>query len=199
MSIKLSLIKNKYLKVRTLNIGGLPYEVNFNKNNLILNLGNIKNYKKKHPYVGSTCGRYANRISQAQFYIKGKKFNLVKNEKSNTLHGGKKGFDKIIWKIHHHSKEKIIYSLKSKHLDQGFPGNLGVFCEYKLNKNELALSYYFQSDKYTQVNLTNHCYWNFNKRKSIKIFNHDLKINSSFYLPVDKQNIPLGYKKKSFK
>ena len=196
MSIKLSLIKNKYLKVRTLNIGASLYEVNFNKNNLILNLGNIKNYKKKHPYVGSTCGRYANRISQAQFYIKGKKFNLAKNEKSNTLHGGKKGFDKIIWKVHYHSKEKIIYSLKSKHLDQGFPGNLEVFCEYKLNKNELALSYYFQSDKYTQVNLTNHCYWNFNKRKSIKIFNHDLKINSSFYLPVDKQNIPLGYKKK---
>ena len=63
MSIKSSLIKNKYLKVRTLNIGASLYEVNFNKKNLILNLGNIKNYKKKHPFVGSTCGRYANRIS----------------------------------------------------------------------------------------------------------------------------------------
>jgi len=196
LTIKSSLIKNKYLKVKTLNIGASLYEVSFNKINLILNLGNIKNYKKKHPFVGSTCGRYANRISKAQFYIKGKKFNLVKNENLNTIHGGRKGFDKIIWKIHNHSKEKIIYSLKSKHLDQGFPGNLEVFCEYKLTKNQLVLSYYFKTDKYTHVNLTNHCYWNFNKRKNIKIFNHDLKINSNYYLPVDKQNIPLGYKKK---
>ena len=88
-------------------MGASLYEVSFSKINLILNLGNITSYKKKHPFVGSTCGRYANRISKAQFYIKGKKFNLVKNEKSNTLHGGKKGFDKIIWKIHYHSKEKI--------------------------------------------------------------------------------------------
>ena len=91
-----------------MNIGASLYEVNFNKNNLILNLGNIKNYKKKHPFVGSTCGRYANRISKAQFYIKGKKFNLVKNENLNSIHGGKKGFDKIIWKIHYYSQEKII-------------------------------------------------------------------------------------------
>ena len=85
MNIKSSLISNKYLKVITLNIGASLYEVNFNKKNLILNLGNIKNYKKKHPFVGSTCGRYANRISKAQFYIKGKKFNLVKNENLNIF------------------------------------------------------------------------------------------------------------------
>ena len=184
------------MKVRTLNIGASLYEVNFNKKNLILNLGNIKNYKRKHQFVGSTCGRYANRISHAKFYIKGKKFNLAKNENLNTIHGGRKGFDKILWKMHYHSKEKIIYSLKSKHLDQGFPGNLIIFCEYKLKKNQLHLSYFYKSDKYTHVNLTNHSYWNFNKKKNIKIFNHDLKINANYYLPVNKQNIPFGYKKK---
>tara|TARA_B100001250_G_scaffold381503_1_gene373877 strand:- start:141 stop:1097 length:957 start_codon:yes stop_codon:yes gene_type:complete len=198
LNIKSSIIENKYLKIKTLNIGASLYEVNFNKQNLILNLGSIKNYKTKHPFVGSTCGRYANRISKGQFFIKGIKYKLIRNENSNTIHGGKKGFDKIIWKIQEHSKEKIVYSLKSKHLDQGFPGNLRVFCEYMLKKNELVLSYYFKSDKYTYVNLTNHSYWNFNRKKKIKIFNHDLKINSSYYLPVNNQNIPLGNKKKVF-
>jgi len=198
LNIKSSIIENKYLKIRTLNIGASLYEVIYNKNNLILNLGSIENYKKKHPFVGSTCGRYANRIYKGQFIIKGKKYNLVKNEYLNTIHGGKRGFDKIIWKIYSHSKKKIVYNLKSKHLDQGFPGNLSIFCEYKLKKNELILSYYFKSDKYTHVNLTNHSYWNFNTRKNIKIFNHDLKINSNYYLPVNKQNIPIGYKKKVF-
>ena len=132
MNIKSSIIENKYLKIRTLNIGASLYEVIYNKNNLILNLGSIENYKKKHPFVGSTCGRYANRIYKGQFIIKGKKYNLVKNEYLNTIHGGKRGFDKIIWKIYSHSKKKIVYNLKSKHLDQGFPGNLSIFCEYYL-------------------------------------------------------------------
>ena len=70
-------------------------------------------------------------------------------------------------------------------------------CQYINDNIPMIKCWFFEKgDKYTQVNLTNHCYWNFNKRKSIKIFNHDLKINSSFYLPVDKQNIPLGFKKK---
>ena len=198
MKIKSSIIKNKYLKVKTLNIGASLFEVIYKKSNLILNLGSIKNYKKKHQYIGSTCGRYANRIFNSQFFIKGKKYKLVKNDNSSTIHGGKKGFNKIIWKIYSHSKKKIVYNLISKHLDQGFPGNLSVFCEYKLKKNQLILSYYFKSDKFTHVNLTNHSYWNFNWRKNIKIFNHDLKINSNYYLPVNKKNIPVGYKKKVF-
>ena len=196
MNIKSSIIKNKYLKIKTLNVGASLYEVCFNKNNLILNLGSLKNYKRKHPFVGATCGRFANRISKAQFFVKGKKYKLVKNENLNSIHGGNRGFDKIKWDIHFYSKERIIYCLKSKHLDQGFPGNLIIFCEYKLKNNQLSLSYSFKSDKYTHVNLTNHSYWNFNKRKNIKIFNHDLKINANYYLPTNKENIPFGYKKK---
>ena len=196
MNIKSSIIRNKYLKIKTLNIGACLYEVCFNKNNLILNLGSLKNYKKKHPYVGVTCGRYANRISKGKFFIKRKKYKLAKNENLNSIHGGYKGFDKIIWDVYFYSKERIVYCLKSKHLDQGFPGNLIIFCEYKLKKNQLLLSYSFKSDKYTHVNITNHSYWNFSKRKNIKIFNHDLMINANYYLPTNNQNIPYGYKKK---
>ena len=97
MNIKSSIIKNKYLKIKTLNIGASLYEVCFKKNNLILNLGSLKNYKKKHQFVGSTCGRYANRIANAKFKIKNKIYKISKNENNNCLHGGKKGFNKKIW------------------------------------------------------------------------------------------------------
>jgi len=180
-----------------LNIGASLYQVFLKpkEHNLILNLGNIKYYKYKHQYIGSTCGRYANRISNGKFIIKGKKYILSKNEKSHTLHGGKVGFDKKIWDVLYYSKTKVIYQLISTDLDQGFPGTLKVKCEYRIDKNNLILKYYYSSDKYTHVNLTNHTYWNLNKNKKNKVFNHDIKINSKYYLPVNKQNIPYGYKR----
>ena len=195
--IKKQIIQNKYLKVSTLNIGASLFEVIFKskKINLILNLDNIENYKYKHQYIGSTCGRYSNRISNGFFFIRGKKYNLTKNDKKNTLHGGKEGFDKKIWKLIHKSKDKIIYNLISKDLDQGFPGNLNVKIEYKLKNNKLISTYTYFSDKYTHVSLTNHSYWNLNQNKNLKIFNHDIKINSNHYLPVNKKDIPLGNKK----
>mgnify|MGYP001200122714 CR=1 FL=1 len=197
MRIKKHTIQNKHLRISTLNIGASLFEVILKpkKHNLILNLGSISNYKLKHQYIGSTCGRFANRIYNSQFKINGKKYYLSKNDGHNTLHGGKRGFDKKLWNIIDYSKTHIIYQLVSEDLDQGFPGNLKVNCEYRIDKNKLACKYYYISDKYTHVNLTNHCYWNLNKNKKNKIFNHDLKINANYYLPVNKNNIPFGYKK----
>ena len=195
--IKKNIIQNKYLKISTINIGATIFEVVFKKLNLnlVLNLDKIENYKYNHQYIGSTCGRYANRIKNGFFYIKGKKYTLSKNDETNTLHGGKIGFDKKLWDITYSSKNKIIYNLISKHLDQGFPGNLNVNCEYKIKKNIFSCTYTYFSDEPTHVNLTNHSYWNFNPNKKSKIFNHDLQINADYYLPVNKKNIPLGVKK----
>ena len=194
MNIQKHTIQNKYLKVSTLNIGASLFEIFFKpkSNNLILNLGNKNNYKKKHQFIGSTCGRYANRIANASFFINKKKYKISKNEKKNSLHGGKNGFDKKIWTIFNNSKDKIVYELISKDMDQGFPGKLKVRCEYKIKKNKLICKYIYSSDKYTHTNLTNHCYWNLNKNKKINILNHYLKINSNSYLPVDKNMIPIG-------
>ena len=123
MKVQSSTIENKYLRVKSINIGACLYEVYDKKKkiNLILNLGLTKNYISKNLYVGATCGRYAGRISNSKFNIKNKIYKLSGNEGKNTLHGGKKGFDRLEWKIHHHSKNKIIYQLLSKNLDQGFP------------------------------------------------------------------------------
>tara|TARA_B100002051_G_scaffold273583_1_gene312677 strand:+ start:84 stop:1037 length:954 start_codon:yes stop_codon:yes gene_type:complete len=196
VKITSSIIENKYIKVKTLNIGASIFEIIYKpkKLNLILNLGSKNNYKIKNPHVGATCGRYANRISNAKFKIKGKIYKISKNENNNCLHGGKIGFNKKIWKIDSHSKKSIIYKIISKNLDQGFPGNLNLSCKYELKNKTLSIFYNFFSDKITHVNITNHCYWNLNKNKKKNIFNHDLKIISDYYLPVNKFNIPTGKK-----
>ena len=194
MKVQSSIIENKYLRVKSLNIGASLYEV-YDKQreiNLILNLGSFKNYISKNFYVGATCGRFAGRISNARFKINNKIFKLSKNEGKNTLHGGKTGFDRLLWKKTMHAKHKIVYTLESKHLDQGFPGKLIIFCTYELNKKNFIIRYEYISNKKTYVNLTNHSYWNLNKSNKSKIFNHDLKINSEKYLEVNNSLIPTG-------
>ena len=198
MKVQSSTIENKYLRVKSINIGACLYEVydKQKKINLILNLGPTKNYGSKNFYVGATCGRYAGRISNSKFNIQNKIYKLDGNEGKNTLHGGKIGFDQLEWKIHHHSKNKIIYQLLSKNLDQGFPGDLNSECTFELKNKGLFIKYQYQSNQLTHVSLTNHSYWNLNKNKKETIFNHDLKINSEKYLEVTNKLIPTGKIKK---
>ena len=194
MKVQSSTIENKYLRVKSINIGACLYEVYDKKKkiNLILNLGPTKNYSSKNFYVGATCGRYAGRISNSKFNIKNKIYKLDGNEGKNTLHGGKIGFDRLEWKIHNHSKNKIIYKLLSKNLDQGFPGDLNSECIFEIKNKSLFIKYQYKSNQLTHVSLTNHSYWNLNKNKKETIFNHDLKINSEKYLEVTNKLIPTG-------
>ena len=117
---------------------------------------------------------------------------MSKNERKNTLHGGKKGFAIVPWEKIKQTKNKIVYQIRSKDLDQGFPGNLLANCTYQLKKSYLLIKYEYQSDKATHVNLTNHSYWNLNKNKKDKIFDHYLKINSKKYLETNRYLIPTG-------
>ena len=198
MKVQSSIIENKYLRVKSINIGACLYEVYDKKKkiNLILNLGSTKNYRNKNFYVGATCGRYAGRVSNSRFRIKNKIYKLDGNEGRNTLHGGKIGFDRLKWKIKHHSKNKIIYQLLSKNLDQGFPGDLNSECIFEIRNKSLFIKYQYKSSELTHVSLTNHSYWNLNKNKKDAIFNHDLKINSEKYLEVTNKLIPTGKIKK---
>ena len=194
MKVESSTIQNKYLRVQTLNYGASLFEVYHKKKkvNLILNLGSKQNYRYKHPSVGSTCGRYAGRISNSKFKIGNKKFNLNANEGKNTLHGGKIGFSILPWKKLNQKKDKIVYQIYSIDKDQGFPGNLIVNCTYKLRDKFLIIKYEYRSNKSTHVNLTNHSYWNLEQDKKNLIYNHDLKLNSSKYLQINKNLIPTG-------
>ena len=194
MKVESSIIQNKFLRVQTLNYGASLFEVYHKKNkiNLILNLGSKDNYQYKHASVGSTCGRYAGRISNSKFKIGNKKFILNANEGKNSLHGGKVGFSILPWKKLNQTKDKIIYQLHSGDKDQGFPGHLIVNCTYQLRNNFLIIKYEYKSNKSTHVNLTNHSYWNLEKNKKNMIYNHELKINSRKYLQVNKKLIPTG-------
>ena len=194
MKVLTSEIQNKYLRVKTVNYGSSLYEVyhKLKKINLILNLGSKENYRFNNFYVGATCGRYAGRIANSRFYIGRDKFVLNQNNGKYTLHGGSKGFATVPWKKIKQTKDKIVYQIKSKDLDQGFPGNLLVNCTYQLNKRYLFIKYEYRSDKYTHVNLTNHSYWNLGKNKKDKIFDHQLVLNSKKYLETNKYLIPTG-------
>ncbi len=194
MKVESSIIQNKFIRVQTLNYGASLFEIYHQKKkiNLILNLGSKENYKFKHPSVGSTCGRYAGRIANSKFKIADKKFILSANEGKNILHGGKVGFSILPWKKINQTKDKIIYQLNSKDNDQGFPGNLIVNCTYKIKNKYLIIKYEYKSNKSTHVNLTNHSYWNLEKNKKKKIYNHDLKLNAYKYLQINKDLIPTG-------
>jgi len=198
VKVESSIIQNKFLRVQTLNYGASLFEV-FHKNqkiNLILNLGSKKNYRYKHAFVGSTCGRYAGRISNSKFRIAKKQYILNSNEGNNTLHGGKVGFSKLPWIKLKQTKDQIVYQIHSADNDQGFPGNLIVNCTYQLKNKFLIIKYEYKSNKKTHVNLTNHSYWNLEKIKKNMIYNHELKLNSNKYLQIDKDLIPTGKTKK---
>ena len=198
MKVESSIIQNKFLRVQTLNYGASLFEV-FHKDkkiNLILNLGSKKNYRYKHASVGSTCGRYAGRISNSKFRIAKKQYILNSNEGNNTLHGGKVGFSKLPWIKLKQTKDQIVYQIHSVDNDQGFPGNLIVNCTYQLKNKFLIIKYEYKSNKKTHVNLTNHSYWNLEKIKKNMIYNHELRLNSNKYLQIDKDLIPTGKTKR---
>ncbi len=152
-----------------------------------------KTYLEKDLYLGSTVGRYAGRISNGSFVINDKEYQL---HAKNTihLHGGKSGFDKKYWHIEHIEKGEtpsVTFSCVSKHLEEGYPGNITVRVTYQLTKsNSLKITYKAKTDAATHINLTNHAYFNLNGKSSI--LDHRLYINSQNYLAVDEKLIPTG-------
>jgi aldose 1-epimerase len=167
---------------------------------IVLGFNTIDKYLKNHPYFGAIIGRYANRISKAKFLLNGNKYKLAANNGENHLHGGIKGFDKVLWKAEEIKKDKEIgvkLSYLSKHGEEGYPGNLSIIVTYLLtNNDELKIKYEAETDKTTPVNLTNHSYFNLKGAGKSDILSHVLTIHANKYTPVDKGLIPTGELKK---
>jgi aldose 1-epimerase len=145
------------------------------------------------PYFGATIGRYGNRIAKGKFILDGTTYALSINNGINSLHGGKKGFQDVIWDAIKMNEQTIAFSYFSKDMEEGYPGNLQVKVIYNLtDENELKISYEATTDKKTVVNLTNHAFFNLNGEGSGTILNHQLQINANFYTPVDSTLIPTG-------
>ncbi len=157
----------------------------------------LDGYLGEHPYFGAVVGRYANRIGNAGFMLNGVEYKLAANNGENHLHGGIKGFDKVVWKLEDLRAEGDEASVKMSYIsedgEEGYPGNLACSVTYTLTEDdELKISYEADTDKATVVNLTNHSYFNLAGQGTGDILGHELMLNAEKYTVVDEGLIPTG-------
>lgn len=164
------------------------------KGNIVLGFSALEGYLAKPPYFGALIGRYGNRIGKGTFKIDTSTYILAKNNGENHLHGGNKGFDKVVWDAApSDSTCSLSLSYLSRDGEEGYPGNLVVEVVYTLTEDdELLIDYTATTDKPTVVNLTHHSYFNLSGNVEKGILDHSLQVNADKYTPVDAGLIPTG-------
>jgi aldose 1-epimerase len=197
---KYTLINNNGVEVSILNYGATIQSLKVpdrdgNLDNIVLGFNNIEEYVEKSPYFGAVVGRYANRIANGTFELDGETYTLAINNDPNTLHGGEKGFDKVLWTFDEAASTttSVVLTYTSADGEEGYPGNLTVTVTYTLtDDNELRIDYEATTDALTVLNLSNHSYFNLAGEGSGSIFDHELQLNASNFTPVDDTLIPTG-------
>ncbi|NHA07074.1 galactose mutarotase [Mucilaginibacter sp. HC2] len=161
---------------------------------VVLGFESVEGFEKStEPYYGATIGRYGNRIAKGKFKIDGKEYQSSINNPPNTLHGGKNGYQSVVWDGKQVDSSTVEFTYLSKDMEEGFPGNLNVKVTYSLtDNNEFKAVYEATTDKNTVVNLTNHAFFNLNGEGSGTILDHLVQIDADNYVPVDSTLIPLG-------
>ncbi|MDB5029376.1 aldose epimerase family protein [Mucilaginibacter sp.] len=196
----LYILKNKnHLQAAFTNYGGrlvslLVPDKNGKLTDVVVGFKSVTDYKNAtEPYFGATIGRYGNRIAKGKFMLDGKQVTLTINNGVNTLHGGKSGYQNVVFDAVQPDEHTLQLSYLSPDMEGGFPGNVKVKVTYTLNDdNELHMDYEATTDKTTVVNLTNHAFFNLNGEGSGTILNHVVQINADKYIPVDSTLIPTG-------
>ncbi|WP_035706085.1 aldose epimerase family protein [Niveispirillum irakense] len=162
-----------------------------------LGYDNLQGYLDKRQFMGSTVGRFANRIAAGRFTLDGQTYQTTINDGKNALHGGTVGFDTVLWDVQS-VKEGDTASVTLRYVsrdgDQGYPGTMTVDATYSLSEtNELTIDYRAVTDKATIVNITNHAYWNLMGEGAVEgAMGHVLTIPAETYLPTDAGSIPTG-------
>ena len=162
---------------------------------VVLGFDNMEGYLGEHPYFGALVGRYGNRIAKGQFKLDGKTYKLAINNGVNALHGGLKGFDKVVWTAREvpGGDPSVELTYVSKDGEEGYPGSLTEKVTYSLTAaNELKIEYSATTDKDTVVNVTNHSYFNLAGQGHGDILSHVLQLNAAKFTPVDAGLIPTG-------
>lgn len=191
-------IKNDYLKIEILNIGAIikkialkPEKNKLNKKekNLVISYDNIESYEKNPAYIGAIIGRTAGRIENALLKIDDKTYKLSENNAKNNLHGGINSISHKIWEIEV-KKDRLSCYIESKHLENGFPGNIKIKVDYILRDNELLIEYSAKTDEKTYINMTNHSYFSLSGGEDL-IYDDILKINSDYMVKINKDSLPV--------
>ncbi|MDX1428860.1 MAG: aldose epimerase family protein [Rhodothermales bacterium] len=163
---------------------------------IVLGYDSLDGYVDAHPYFGAIVGRYANRIAGATFTLDGRAYALAANNGPNALHGGIKGFDKVVWAAEPFEDDEgvgLVLRYTSRDGEEGYPGTLNATVTYTLTEaNELIVDFYAVTDKPTPVNLTQHSYFNLAGDGSGDVLAHELMLNADHFTPVDSTLIPTG-------
>jgi len=162
---------------------------------IVLGHSNISNYVnfQGERFLGGTIGRYGNRIAKGRFELNGIDYQLPLNDKPNSLHGGGKGFDMVVWNTKQIDDIKLEFAYFSKDGEEGYPGNLQVTMTYQLtDNNEFIITHSAITDKSTVINLTHHSFFNLHGAGNGTINDHILIINADKYTPIDAVFIPRG-------
>lgn len=164
------------------------------KADVVLGFDDLSGYLGESPYFGAIIGRVANRIDGGTFTLDGQQYVLAKNDGPHSLHGGRKGFDKVVWQAEPLTVSNgaaVQFGYLSPDGEEGYPGNLEVTVIYTLSDdNVLRIDYRARTDKATPINLTNHSYWNLDA--SATILDHRLMLAADHFTPVDETLIPTG-------
>jgi aldose 1-epimerase len=189
------------LKAAITNYGGTMVSLivpdkNGTMEDILLGFETAEGFAKNTEYINALIGRYGNRIAKGKFTLDGRDYTLAGNNHGNALHGGLKGFDKVIWNAEPFETPDgvgIKLGYTSKDMEEGYPGNLTVNVIYTLtNSNELTIEYRAMTDKPTVCNLTNHNYYNLTGNAKDNILGHILTLNADRFTPVDSGLIPTG-------
>jgi aldose 1-epimerase len=163
---------------------------------VLLGYSTLGGYIHNTAYLGSTIGRFANRVGGGGFTLNGRRYELGKNRGGHTLHGGLRGFDKLLWKADAYEEQDgvfVRFELESPDGEEGFPGNLTAVASYGLTKSrELVADYQAKLDADCPVNLTNHAYFNLAGEGRGLILDHEARIHGSAYVELDRELIPTG-------
>jgi len=163
---------------------------------IVFGFDSLQGYLAQSPYFGAIVGRFANRIAHGQFSLDGMTYHLATNNGPNSLHGGLRGFDKVLWTaepVQSDSGAGVVFHYLSPNGEEGYPGNVDVRVTYMLTpRDELVVDYTATTDKATPLNLSQHSYWNLHGDGKGDILDHILTLDASAYTPVDSTLIPTG-------
>jgi len=199
-AVDLYILKNKNnIQAAITNYGGrlvslIVPDKNDKMTDVVVGFNSLHDYENStESYFGATIGRFGNRIAKGKFMLDGKQYILFRNNGANTLHGGKKGYQAVVWDAKQLNDSTLVLTYLSKDMEEGFPGNLNIKVIYSLTgDNGFKCEYEATTDKKTVLNLTNHAFFNLNGEGSGNILNHAVQINADQYTPVDSGLIPTG-------